>query len=132
MAEMYKNANLKGSQAIINTNVCLKSSTYLGLYTTVKAIATGTIIEFCDSSCIGTELSNLTEIKNTISEDPKQKKEYYTLSFYKKGKKATAWELVDEKTVNTTYEEASKEADDWGKKSNTITEYMCGIKRAKS
>mgnify|MGYP006361457657 CR=1 FL=1 len=46
MSEMYKNANLKGSQAIINANVQYKASTILGIYSKVTAIANGTIIEF--------------------------------------------------------------------------------------
>lgn len=46
MSEMYKNANLKGSRAIINANVQYKASTILGIYTKITAIANGTIIEF--------------------------------------------------------------------------------------
>ena len=46
MSEMYKNANIKGSQAIINANVQYKASTILGVYSKVTAIANGTIIEF--------------------------------------------------------------------------------------
>ena len=46
MSEMYKNANIKGSQAIINANVQYKASTVLGVYSKVTAIANGTIIEF--------------------------------------------------------------------------------------
>lgn len=46
MSEMYKNANLTGSQAIINANVQYKASTILGVYSTVTAIANGTIVEF--------------------------------------------------------------------------------------
>lgn len=46
MSEMYKNANIKGSQAIINANVQYKASTVLGIYSKVTAIANGTIIEF--------------------------------------------------------------------------------------
>lgn len=169
MAEMYKNANLKGAQAIINTNVCLKTSTYLGLYSKVNAIATGTIIEFSDSQsnaiatmqADGEVTSNQESIGNEIlnqkpqnaikqkdgdvsskqasrkKENKKQKqkgpaKEYYTLTFYKKSKKSNAWEKVNEKTVHTTYEEAAKEADIWGMKSDSSSEYMCSIKKSKS
>ena len=46
MSEKYKNANIKGSQAIINANVQYKASTILGVYSKVTAIANGTIIEF--------------------------------------------------------------------------------------
>jgi hypothetical protein len=46
MSEMYKNANLSGSKAIINANVQYKASTILGVYSKVTAIANGTIIEF--------------------------------------------------------------------------------------
>ena len=45
MSDMYKNANLSGSRAIINSNVQYKTSTILGVYTKVTAIAYGTIIE---------------------------------------------------------------------------------------
>lgn len=47
MSEMYKNADLKGSQAIINVNVCYKNRMIL-VYNEAKAIATGTIIEFTE------------------------------------------------------------------------------------
>ena len=46
MSEMYKNAKISGSQAVINANVQYKASTILGIYTKVTAIANGTIIEF--------------------------------------------------------------------------------------
>lgn len=46
-AEMYKNANLKGSQAIINVNVSYKNK-YILIHNQSKAIATGTVIEFID------------------------------------------------------------------------------------
>lgn len=45
MSEMVKNANLKGSQAIINVNVQYKN-TISPIITQTTAIATGTIIEF--------------------------------------------------------------------------------------
>ena len=47
MSDMYKNANLTGSQAIINVNVSYKNKIIL-VYTGAKAIATGTVIEFID------------------------------------------------------------------------------------
>ncbi len=47
MSEMFKNANLSGSQAIINVNVAYKNKLVL-IHTKSKAIATGTIIEFVD------------------------------------------------------------------------------------
>lgn len=47
ISDMYKNANLTGSQAIINTNVSHKNKLIL-IYTQAKAIATGTVIEFTD------------------------------------------------------------------------------------
>ena len=46
MGEMFKNANLKGSRAIINANVQYKATSVLGVYSKVTAIANGTIIEF--------------------------------------------------------------------------------------
>ena len=45
MSEMYKNANLKDSQAIINVNVAYKNK-FILVYSQSKAIATGTIVEF--------------------------------------------------------------------------------------
>lgn len=45
MSEMMKNADLKESQAIINTNVQFKNQFYL-LWGKTKAIANGTVIEF--------------------------------------------------------------------------------------
>lgn len=47
MSEMYKNANLKDSQAIINVNVCYKNK-FIIIYNGASAIATGTVIEFVD------------------------------------------------------------------------------------
>ena len=45
VSEMYKNANLTGSQAIINTNISYKTNSYV-VAATKTAIAQGTIIEF--------------------------------------------------------------------------------------
>lgn len=47
MSEMYKNANLTGSQAIINVNVAYKNKIIL-IHNQIKAIATGTVVEFTD------------------------------------------------------------------------------------
>lgn len=47
MSEMYKNAQLRGSQAIINVNVSYKNK-FILIHNQAKAIATGTIIEFTD------------------------------------------------------------------------------------
>ncbi len=47
VAEMYRNANLTGSQAIINTNVSYKNKLIL-IYTQSTCIASGTVIEFID------------------------------------------------------------------------------------
>ncbi|MDE7409967.1 MAG: hypothetical protein K2N09_08085, partial [Muribaculaceae bacterium] len=47
MSSMYRNADLKDSQAIINTNVCYKNK-IIFIYNQTKAIATGTIIEFTE------------------------------------------------------------------------------------
>lgn len=51
ISDMYRNANLKGSQVIINTNVSHKSKMIL-IYNQVKAIATGTVIEFTDEDIL--------------------------------------------------------------------------------
>ncbi|MDE6543467.1 MAG: hypothetical protein K2K76_05830 [Muribaculaceae bacterium] len=47
MSDMYKNANLKGSQAIINVNVSYKDK-FILIHNQAKAIATGTVVEFID------------------------------------------------------------------------------------
>ncbi len=47
MSDMMKNANLEGSQAIINTNIQYKDQ-FMVIFTRRKAIATGTIIEFTE------------------------------------------------------------------------------------
>ena len=47
MSEMYKNANLTGSQAIINVNVSYKNK-FILVHNQAKAIATGTVVEFVD------------------------------------------------------------------------------------
>lgn len=46
MSEMYKNAKLNGSQAVINASVSYKATTILGIYTKITAVASGTVIEF--------------------------------------------------------------------------------------
>ncbi len=45
MSQMVKNANLTGSQAIVNTNVSYKTQHYIVVHK-IKATATGTVIEF--------------------------------------------------------------------------------------
>lgn len=47
MADMYRNAHLTGSQAIINVNVSYKNKVIL-IYTQATCIASGTVIEFID------------------------------------------------------------------------------------
>lgn len=48
MADMYMNADLEGkSRAIINVNVVYKNR-FILIYSGVKAIATGTLIEFTE------------------------------------------------------------------------------------
>lgn len=47
IAEMYRNANLSGSRAVINVNVSYKNKMML-IHYKKKAIATGTIIEFTE------------------------------------------------------------------------------------
>ena len=47
ISRMYSKANLKGSQAIINTNVSYKNKIIL-IYCQSKCIAQGTVIEFID------------------------------------------------------------------------------------
>lgn len=45
VSEMYKKANLKGSQAIINPNVFYRTESYI-FWAKTRAIATGTVVEF--------------------------------------------------------------------------------------
>lgn len=47
ISDMYKNANLTGSQAIINVNVSYKSKAIV-IHGQAKALATGIIVEFTD------------------------------------------------------------------------------------
>lgn len=44
--QMFKNANLKGSQAIINVNISSTHQTVLGVWTREEVTAYGTIIEY--------------------------------------------------------------------------------------
>jgi len=44
--QMFKNANLKGSQTIINVNVSMTHQTVLGIWTKEEVTAYGTIIEY--------------------------------------------------------------------------------------
>ena len=46
MNQMVQNAELTGSQAIVNATVSLHEQTVLGIYTKITAYATGTVIEF--------------------------------------------------------------------------------------
>lgn len=47
-SNMYKNAQLTGSQTIINITSVVSSKTILGIYTKKTAIVSGTIIEFIE------------------------------------------------------------------------------------
>ena len=47
VADMYKNANLTGSQAIINVNLRQSVSAILCIGT-IEYVASGTVVEFCD------------------------------------------------------------------------------------
>lgn len=46
--EMFKNANLTGSQAIINISTTVSTHTIMGVYTERKVTAFGTVIEFTE------------------------------------------------------------------------------------
>lgn len=48
VSEMYKNANLKGSQQIINVTTTTSIETWAGIYTKKRAIARGYVIEFTE------------------------------------------------------------------------------------
>lgn len=150
LSDMYRTAGLKGSQVIINTNVCYKKAIYLGVYIKAKAIATGTIIEFIDAptdaktdatdtnvqSNANPDIIALQEGTNTYtpssSDEPiSDQPEYYELTFYKKRKKATTWEIASQKTIYTTYKDAQTLAEMWDYNTTTSTQYMCGIKKVK-
>jgi PBP1b-binding outer membrane lipoprotein LpoB len=47
-SNMYKNAQLTGSQTIINITSVVSSKTILGIYTKKTAIVSGTMIEFIE------------------------------------------------------------------------------------
>lgn len=48
MSEMYRNADLRDGQAVINTSIGYKTKCVLGIYMQSKAIATGTVIQFVE------------------------------------------------------------------------------------
>ena len=45
-SEMFKNANLKANQAVVNISTTSSVKTVLGIWTKYTAIATGQVIEF--------------------------------------------------------------------------------------
>ena len=46
-ADMYQNANLSGSQAIIDTHLEFKTSNIIpGIWGSIRCVATGTVVEF--------------------------------------------------------------------------------------
>ena len=46
--QMYRNADLKDGQAVININTTVSIYTVLGVYTEKSATAYGTVIQFVD------------------------------------------------------------------------------------
>ena len=46
MNQMIQNAELTGSQAVVNASVSIHEQTILGVYTKITAYATGTVVEF--------------------------------------------------------------------------------------
>lgn len=46
VADMYKSANLKGSQAIINVSFKVRKSGFMPIYSNTEYTATGIIVEF--------------------------------------------------------------------------------------
>lgn len=48
IADMYENADLTGSQAVININTMERYTTYLGIASKIEYTATCTVIEFTD------------------------------------------------------------------------------------
>lgn len=194
MAKMYQKANLKGSEAIINTNISIKTESYGFVYTKKRAIATGTVIEFFDPAHPPKPLvenktdeapvyvpvqqpsaekkvdeapakpeSNKTPSiqqkkaeekaqKEARKQELKQKKAeskesnhqarasqsandgsraYFTLSFMSKRKNSTVWNVVEEKTVYATFEEADKMAKEWDNQVSEYSEYKCNIRKTK-
>lgn len=59
--DMYENAHLKGSQAIVNVTTAFTTSSALGIYSSQRAVSRGTIIEFLDDS--GNPVSSYPEQK---------------------------------------------------------------------
>ena len=137
MSDMYKNANLTGSQAIINVNVSYRNK-FILIYTGAKAIATGTVIQFVDdmnesiSSTIGgiNKPSNLNEGDTMLSESSLEK-ESFTLTYLKKRKSSSEWDMVKEEHLHTTFANVTSLAEKWNNKSSKKYDYKCNIKKSK-
>lgn len=72
--DMYENANLSGSQAIINITTAFSVSSVLGVfYTSKRAVARGTIIEFLQEN--GQPIKSLNSPYNTVSQRTMKKEE---------------------------------------------------------
>lgn len=66
IADMYKNANLEGTQVIINISTALTSSGLLPFYASKRASARGTIIEFLQEN--GEPVKSIESPCHTISQ----------------------------------------------------------------
>ena len=147
MSDMYKNANLTGSQAIINVNVCYKN-TFALIYSGAKAIATGTVIQFVDNMdepvtsdslntpMLTTRSNDITpsviggnNAQTSIQSNPQ--KESFTLIYLKKRSSQNKWDVVKEEHRKATLDEVKVLAEKWENKSSEKYDYKCQIKKSK-
>lgn len=133
MSEMYKNANLMGSQAIINVNVAYKNK-FILIYSGAKAIATGTVIQFVDNM---DESVSINEVKaeengqNEIKDADNGQKKLFSLTFWRKKVENKKWILIKEKHYKVTLQKATEIANDWNNKSDSKIDFKCTIKPIK-
>ncbi len=146
MSEMYKNAHLKGSQAIINVTVTYKSK-FILIYEEATAIATGTVIQFVDDMSEPT-MSNIklssnpqakvheASIQNNLFEesyfenpDPSFDKHHFLLTYCTKKKTSDKWIIKKEKRIFATFKEAQEKAENWNSSSDKFYDYKCIIKK---
>lgn len=139
MAEMYKNANLNGSQAIINVNVTYKSK-FAFIYCGAKAIATGTVIQFVENTDEEVEKkSSVTSISvnhsdisiNNFKKTDESDNAHYKLVFMKKKKSSSKWITEKEEEIYCSYSHAMEIADKWNSTSSSSYDFSCNIKKLK-
>lgn len=130
--KLLENANLKDGQALINVNVDMKSSCFLGLAGTIKRKAVGTIIEFTDSSNVDKpQSSNSSDLYNDaneiVTEDIQSNTDNtvtpetpanYKISYMKKWKRDenSSWIIDHEEMIYGTLESVMAKTREWNNK----------------